>query len=42
MVFSTAVAGLGVVLAFTLIQSVKRPATEAASQPEAAVEAIGV
>jgi hypothetical protein len=42
MVLSTAVAGLGVVLAFTLIQSVKQPAPEVASQPEVAAEAVGI
>jgi EmrB/QacA subfamily drug resistance transporter len=46
MVFSTAVAGLGVVLAAALIQSVRKPAAvpaaEPAAQPEATVEPIGV
>ena len=39
MVLSVAVAGLGVVLAATLIQSVKRPVPEQAAQPEPASQA---
>jgi EmrB/QacA subfamily drug resistance transporter len=44
MVLSTAVAGVGVVLAFTLIQSVRKPApaAEPVTQPEASAEPIGV
>ena len=46
MVFSTSVAGLGVVLAFALIQSVRKPApataVEPAAQPEATAEPVGV
>ena len=42
MVLSVSVAALGVVVAATLIQSVKRTAPEPAAQPEGAAEAVGV
>jgi EmrB/QacA subfamily drug resistance transporter len=42
MVLSAAVAGLGVVLAFALIQPLRKRAPEPASQPEPAAEVIGV
>jgi EmrB/QacA subfamily drug resistance transporter len=42
MVLSVSVAAIGVVVAATLIQSVKRTAPEPAAQPEGAAEAVGV
>jgi hypothetical protein len=39
---SVSVAAVGVLVAATLIQPVRKPAPEAATQPEAAAEAIGV
>src|SRR5919201_5660383 len=42
MTLSLGVAAAGALLAFALIQAVRRPAPEPATQPEASAEAVGV